>query len=288
MTFRRQSIFLLALLFCSSSSMASQILQCADKNGRKIFTDDPRICASRAGVDNAGTPVELASLNVHSQYGATVSEEYRNYSFRSYSPVTGYSIRIMAEDALIEEAPDVLKKASKKLDRTMLEAARQFPSHVRNEFAGITYYLFTGHESTIGGRRGGQWYFRKGNSVSQRFDDSIVVRSASDYLEKPHGSAVATGVHELSHAYYHYHRRMFARKTKAAYQNALRAGLYRNIKTTTGYPIAKAYALTNEREYFAELSKTYLYKSSTFPFTRQDLEQYDPLGYQLMSEIYRF
>jgi hypothetical protein len=285
---RQYFLFFLAFLLWSEPLAANQILQCTDKNGRKIFTDDPRICAARAGVDSAGTPVELVSPKVHSQFGGTISEEYRNYSFRTYSPVAGYSIHIMAEDALIEEAPGVLKKASDKLDRTMAEAVRQFPSQVHGEFAGITYYLFTGDEANTGGRRGGQWYFRRGNSVSKRFDDSIVVRSASLYLKHSHGSAVATGVHELAHAYYYYHRRMFAQKTRDAYQNALSNGLYRNTKTKTGYPIIKAYALTNEREYFAELSKTYLYKSSTFPFTRQELEQYDPMGYQLMRNVYRF
>jgi len=276
---------LLALLFFSGAITANQILQCADKNGRKIFTDDPRICA-RTGEPDSAAAVELASLNVHSQYGETISEEYRTYSFLTYSPVPGYSIRIMAEDALMEEAPEVLKKASKKLEGTMAEAVRLYPQKIRGEFAQITYFLFVGKEASSGGRRGGQWYFRQGNTVSQRFDDSIVVRSAARYVKTSHTSAVATGVHELAHAYYHYHRSMFARKTWAAYQNAKHAGLYRNIKSKTGYPIAKAYALKNEREYFAELSKTYLYRSSTFPFTRQELELYDPMGYQLMREIY--
>lgn len=277
--------WLLALLFCLSPITASPILQCTDKNGRKIFTDDSRICA-RTGEPDSATAVELVSLNVHSQYGETISEEYRTYSFLAYSAVPGYSIRILAEDALIEEAPKVLKKASKKLENTMAEAVHLYPPKIRGEFAQITYFLFVGKEANTGGRRGGQWYFRKGNSVSRRFDDSIVIRSASRYVKKSRTSAVATGVHELAHAYYHYHRGMFARKTRAAYQNAQRTGLYRDIKSKTGYPIAKAYALTNEREYFAELSKTYLYKSSTFPFTRQELEQYDPVGYQLMREIY--
>ena len=168
----------------------------------------------------------------------------------------------------------------------MAEAVRLYPPQIRGEFSQITYFLFIGKEANTGGRRGGQWYFRKGNSVSQRFDNSIVVRSAPSYIKKSHTYAVATGVHELAHAYYHYHRGMFARKTRAAFQNAQRASLYRNIKSKTGYPIAKAYALTNEREYFAELTKTYLYQSSTFPFTKQELQQYDSVGYQLMREIY--
>lgn len=287
MVISRQSFLLVTALWLWSGVLqANQILQCTDKNGRKIFTDDPRICAARGGADSSAEPIELTRLNTHSQYGATISEEYRNYAFRAYSPVEGYSIPIMAEDALIEGAPDVLKKASKKLDRSMADAIRLYPPHIRAEFSNITYYLFTGHEANTGGRRGGQWYFRRGNSVSQRFDDSIVVRSASSYLKHPHETSVATGVHELAHAYHYYHWQTHARKILNAYQNALNARLYRNVRNKAGYSIAKAYALTKDREYFAELSKTYLYKNTTFPFTRLDLEQYDPVGYQLMREIY--
>ncbi len=49
----------------------------------------------------------------------------------------------------------------------------------------------------------------------------------------------------------------------------------------------KAYALTNELEYFAELSEAYLGKNDFYPYNRKQLEQYDPDGYAIMKNIWK-
>ena len=47
-------------------------------------------------------------------------------------------------------------------------------------------------------------------------------------------------------------------------------------------PAPYAYAHTNEREYFAELTEAYFGWNSYFPFTKEELESYDPEGYNLI------
>ncbi len=70
-----------------------------------------------------------------------------------------------------------------------------------------------------------------------------------------------------------------------AYQQAMDRRLYDNVKTAAGGS-ARAYAATNEFEYFAELSCAYLDRCHYFPFTRDDLEKYDPTGYRLMEQAW--
>ena len=48
----------------------------------------------------------------------------------------------------------------------------------------------------------------------------------------------------------------------------------------------KAYAATNYKEYFAELTEAYFGKNDFFPFNRVDLKKYDPTGYQLMQDVW--
>ena len=75
-------------------------------------------------------------------------------------------------------------------------------------------------------------------------------------------------------------------KLKAAYNNALKSGKYDKVERT-GSGIERAYALTNEIEYFAELSEAYFGKNDYYPFTRKDLEEFDPLGFALMQEAWQ-
>ncbi len=261
----------------------SVIFQCKNSQGKTIFTDNKRLCEEQAG--NSRQPVEeveLDPINLHSQYGKHVSEEYSNYAFRAYEPLPGYALKIIVEKKLIESSPQLVALAAKKLENAVSQAIGKFPARIRPEFDGVRYFLFSGAEAMTGGRRGGQWYFQRGNITSIKFNDSIVIRSAKQYLRYSDKEALQTAAHELSHAYYYYHIARLYGFTKKAFEQAQTKGLYRNVKTRLGGTIRKAYALTNEREYFAELVRTYLVGNYHFPFNRKELKEYDPAGYQLV------
>jgi len=270
------------MLLCSAGVNAQTIFSCIGHNGKKVYTDSKLNCKAFGGkVDAEVETITFDSINMHSQYGATVSEEYYNYAFRAYEKIPGYTINIIAESKLIQNHPQLLQQSASKLDKTIVRAISTFPVHAQPEFDGIKYFIFSGNESRKGGRRGGQWYFREGNSISDRFDNAIVVRSAKDYLERySEKRALMTAVHELSHAYYYYHWKNIYRSVNKAYKNTVEQGRYRNVKTKSGKVIAKAYALTNEREYFAELSKIIHVGNYYYPFDGGELREYDPEGYQ--------
>lgn len=42
------------------------------------------------------------------------------------------------------------------------------------------------------------------------------------------------------------------------------------------------YHKENHHEYFAELTEAYFGRNDTYPFVREDIKKYDPLGYQLL------
>jgi hypothetical protein len=69
------------------------------------------------------------------------------------------------------------------------------------------------------------------------------------------------------------------------YQNAKAAGLYAQVKSVDG-SVGAAYALTNEKEYFAEITEAYFLKNDFFPFTREELRTYDPGGYALVEALW--
>ena len=271
------------LMFLYPSFITAGVVSCVDSEGKKIFTDKTYLCVG------VGEPkeVEIETGNFHSQFGLTVSKEYRNYAFRAYKKLDGFELELIVEKALYDADPELAIAAAKKLEANTLEALALLPKHSRNSFSDIRYYIFIGDESRTGGRHGGQWYFRESDSMPDRFDNSIVVRSAKDYLTRYKGARpVQTAVHELSHAYYYYNIKESYYQNKKAYESALEHRLYLNVKYKNGGIRKKAYALKNNREYFAEISKIYFAGSPYYPFNRQQLKDYDPQGYAVVESVW--
>ena len=284
----KTSFILVFILFLKFDYAHAEVFRCFNSSGQAIFTDNKRKCSSYENSNNRDDveKIEVKNHNIHSQFGSLVSEEYYNYAFREYLPIEGYSIPIIAEKKLLDTAPKTLSKAAAKLSSNIDKACKIFTTSICIQFNEIKYFIFTGNESRTGGRHGGQWYFRKGNSTSPKFDHSIVIRSARDYLMYSDDAALMTAIHELSHAYYHLHYRRLYKANMNAYQNALKKNLYTHVKNNRGGITAKAYALKNEREYFAELAKIYWLHNHYFPFTREELRSYDPEGYLMVSRAF--
>ena len=90
----------------------------------------------------------------------------------------------------------------------------------------------------------------------------------------------ALALHELAHAY---HFRVLGSDDAAikdAFERARAAGLYSRVEQYHGggrpHSIGRAYALSDEKEYFAETTEAFFSRNDFFPFTRNELEAYDP------------
>uniref|UniRef100_A0A7C4LLV0 Metallopeptidase n=1 Tax=Schlesneria paludicola TaxID=360056 RepID=A0A7C4LLV0_9PLAN len=92
-------------------------------------------------------------------------------------------------------------------------------------------------------------------------------------------------LHELAHAYHH--RVLGARHPGLlnTFQQAKQAKLYESVKYIRG-ETRRAYALTNADEYFAELTEAYFGKNDFFPFTAEELADYDAAGFSLLEQIW--
>ena len=92
-------------------------------------------------------------------------------------------------------------------------------------------------------------------------------------------------LHELAHAYHHLVLGDDYKAIEAAYKHAVDEKLYESVAYCGGGK-QKAYALTNAKEYFAELSEAYFGRNDFYPFVRSDLKKYDPQGFRLMEQIW--
>ena len=61
--------------------------------------------------------------------------------------------------------------------------------------------------------------------------------------------------------------------------------LYRDIPFILGGR-REAYALTNQMEYFSELTECFFGLNDFYPFNNQELREYDPAGYAMMQKVW--
>jgi len=95
-------------------------------------------------------------------------------------------------------------------------------------------------------------------------------------------------IHEMSHAYHDQKvENGFSNKEiKEAYNKAKTNNTYANIVDEYGEK-AHPYLMTNDMEFFAELSLKYLYKHNQQPFNKEELKNFDIDSYNLMEKYWR-
>lgn len=97
-------------------------------------------------------------------------------------------------------------------------------------------------------------------------------------------------LHELAHAY-HFRELGFDHEAiKDAYERARAAGLYDRVKRHHGAgrrpTEERAYAMTNDKEYFAETSEAYFSRNDFFPFDREELRAHDPTMVNVLERVW--
>jgi hypothetical protein len=94
-------------------------------------------------------------------------------------------------------------------------------------------------------------------------------------------------LHELAHAYHHrFLERGFDNPdVLAAYRHAQDAKLYDAV-LRRGNKVERAYASTNQMEYFAETTECFFGTNDFFPFVHVELQRHDPQMYALLRRLW--
>ena len=98
-------------------------------------------------------------------------------------------------------------------------------------------------------------------------------------------------LHELAHAYHDQVLNFDNAEIKAAFERAVTSKSYDAVERTFGDPNRKntterAYALSNEKEYFAETTEAFFGQNDFFPFNREQLEKHDPAMLKLLARLW--
>jgi hypothetical protein len=180
-----------------------------------------------------------------------------------------------------EEAAEALKEVDAQLGRIARVVPLKPLAQLRKvriwmEWASDAEALTVFHPSA-------QWLRENGYNPAKA--GGIVAGNALKFIECSRDDQPWSLMHELAHAYQFRVLGEDHPAAQRAYRKAMDAGLYESVAHVHGGK-RKAYAATNYKEYFADLTEAYFGKNDFFPFNREDLKKYDPTGYQLMQMVW--
>ena len=92
-------------------------------------------------------------------------------------------------------------------------------------------------------------------------------------------------LHELAHAYHDQVLGFGHPEILKAYHRSEKAGLYERVLLYRGGK-TRHYARTNHKEFFAEMTESYLGVNDFYPFVRGELKEHDPETFALMAKIW--
>ncbi len=186
----------------------------------------------------------------------------------------GWTVRVTR--VLLDEQAELGKRALRLLETKLYEVTRVVPERACAELRKVPIWLCVG-EGTKGA--GGAEYhpseaWLRDHGYNPAKAKAVEIGDATHFLKFsiPQPSVL---LHELAHAY---HDRVFGfghAGIKAAYAAAVEGKRYESVLHIGG-KLKRHYALTDEKEYFAEASEAWFGTNDFYPFVRAELRDFDP------------
>ncbi|BBB69853.1 hypothetical protein UNDYM_5600 [Undibacterium sp. YM2] len=268
---------LLVLPLLPASVFAGDILSCKDENGKTIYTDSAAKCEG-----------QVQKFQGHDS--ATSGKANFSSPRRSYQTIAG-DWKILVEQDMAAADPKLTTAASNKLQQALTEILGKLPTASHQHVKSLNFYLMWGEKSPKGGEKSGMRAVKRVDPLrlplyDPAWKDAVIIYSATNLMSLDELWTKKALTHEISHSW---HLRDWPAKHPEItdiWEAAKRASLYKNVETYKGKTLATAYALTNEREYFAELSAMYFVGGDYQPYDKAGLKNYDPLGYRMVEQYW--
>mgnify|MGYP002829397833 FL=1 len=205
-----------------------------------------------------------------------------------YKPVIGFLEGWKIEwDPAIAESEDALffRKVRKALSNHFQRIKYLLPEDKVQELQTLILRIDKKHPLT-----NMQYHPSKGWLISNGYDPTLEKRvhipRAENLLKRStwqkHPYVI---LHELAHSYHDQILSFENKEIIEAYQRAEKAGLYEKVLLFRGGK-TRHYARTNHKEFFAEMTESYVGVNDFYPFVRAELQEHDPKTYALMEKIW--
>lgn len=126
----------------------------------------------------------------------------------------------------------------------------------------------------------------RNNGYSEDLEKCVHLPDAGKFASPQHHQQQPWAVlHELAHAYHDQVLDFEHAEIKAAWERFRDSGKYEQVLHIDGQE-RKHYALTNQKEFFAEMSEAYFGLNDFYPFHRAELRRAEPELFELLRQIW--
>jgi hypothetical protein len=199
--------------------------------------------------------------------------------------IEGWTIRI--DDRLLKGDGLVLgEQALKLLNAKLVDITSVVPEKALAKLKAVTIEL----DLDYGGLTPMQYHndaaWLKEKGYNENLAGCVHIPVASDFLSPFEIRRMPWVVlHELSHAYHDQVLGYEEPRVKAAWKKFCASGKYESVLTSVGKKRGH-YGLTNQMEFFAEMTESYFGSNDFYPFVAGELKQAEPKIFALMAEIW--
>ena len=199
--------------------------------------------------------------------------------------IEGWNVRV--EDRLLHgDGAATGVRAIKLLTARLVAITIVVPEPALTKLRAVTIEL----DLDYGGLKAMQYHPDAGWLKSHGYSEALAkcahIPDATDFLSPFENHRMPWVVlHELSHAYHDQVLGFEEPRVLAAWKKFRDSGKYKSVLTSPG-PLREHYGLTNQKEFFAEMTECYFGSNDFYPFVTGELKQAEPELFALLQEIW--
>ena len=199
--------------------------------------------------------------------------------------IEGWTVRV--DDRLLKgEHAAAGARALKLLEARLVAITVVVPEKSLAKLRKISIQLDQSHGDLIPMQYHPDAGWLKGNGYSEQLAKCVHIPAVEDFLEPQgiHGQPWVV-LHELAHGYHDQILGFDDPRVVAAWKKFCDSGNYKSVLTVSGKKHAH-YGLTDEKEFFAEMTECYFGSNDFYPFVAGELKQAEPEIFALMADIW--
>lgn len=200
-------------------------------------------------------------------------------------------MRVLIDHKLLKTKKAKTEEALAILEEQYIDLGKRLPAHALHYFRQVPIW-FSPTYKKYGSRAeyhpGRGWLIDEGRFplMSKGVEFSCVDKMKEEIRRMP-----LLTLHELAHAYHDQIWGFDNPEIKREFERARYAKLYDAVKRTRGIPgqsytVEKAYAMSNQMEYFAEVTEAYFGRNDYFPFNYIELRDHDPKALPMLKRAW--
>ncbi len=203
----------------------------------------------------------------------------------SMREIEGWNVRV--DDRLLKgEGTPVGERALKLLNARLVAITIVVPEPALAKLRAVTIEL----DLNYGELHNMQYHPNAGWLTSHGYSEALAkcvhIPEAEQFLSPFENHRMPWAVlHELSHAYHDQLLGFDEPRVTASWKKFCDSGKYKSVLTSPGH-MREHYGLTDQKEFFAEMTESYFGSNDFYPFVAGELKQAEPDIFALMREIW--